>query len=58
VWLGVEIHRTKRFTTPISRHPTPFSEKLADQILGVAGRVAGDLKKDESLLVVLQPLRS
>lgn len=40
----------------LSQHPTPDtphpdSPKLADQILAVARRVAGELKKDESLLV-------
>ena len=39
-----------------SRHPTPNTQhpgspKLADQILAVAGQVATELKKDESLLV-------
>ena len=38
-----------RHPTPDTRHPGP--PKLADQILAVAGRAAGELKKDESLLV-------
>jgi ferredoxin len=31
--------------------PNPRDPKLADQILGVAGRISGELKQDESLLV-------
>jgi len=42
--------------TPNTQHPTPNtqhpgSSKLADQILGVARRVAGELKREQSLLV-------
>jgi ferredoxin len=42
-----------RVKRAVEEHATTAnaSEKLADQILGVARRVAGELKKDESLLV-------
>ena len=49
--LGVEQPTTPPFQhpTPNTQHPT--SSKLADQVIAVARAVAGELKKDESLLV-------
>lgn len=48
--LGVEAsEKDLQHPSPDNLHPV--SGKLADQILAVAGRVAGELKKDESLLV-------
>lgn len=49
--LGVEASSEKDLQHPSPDNLHSVSGKLADQILAVAGRVAGELKKDESLLV-------
>jgi len=49
--LGVEASSEKDLQHPSPDKLHPVSGKLADQILAVAGRVAGELKKDKSLVV-------
>jgi len=48
---SIRVSSEKDLKPPSADNLHPVSGKLADQILAVAGRVARELKKDESLLV-------